>query len=61
MDKQRSLTAVRYLILQEKSRLKTWRDIAEVFGISCGMAWRKLQQYRARFLVDFFPAKSNIV
>jgi len=40
MDKQRSLAAIRYLILQEKSRLKTWRDIAEVFGISCGMAWR---------------------
>jgi len=40
MDKQRSLAAIRYLILREKSRLKTWRDIAEVFGISCGMAWR---------------------
>ena len=40
MDKQRSLAAIRYLILQEKSRLKTWRAIAEVFGISGGMAWR---------------------
>ena len=40
MDKQRSFTAVRNIILRKKRRLKTWRATAKFFGISGGMAWR---------------------